>query len=170
MKPGPAVTAVIATALLFACTLMVPFGCSFTRDRDEALRETDRWFELVRQGKYQESAELLHPSFLESTPRDKYIAMLTTLKNGCRELGQQNLSSWSAQSKASPTGGKSSLVLLVFDVPCPGGAMTVKLTCTRSDGDKRPRILLMNIAGSPVQQEERKGEPSRAKEPEGVLI
>jgi hypothetical protein len=170
MKPGSAVTTAIATVLLIAGTLMIPPGCSFSRDRDDALRETDRWFELVRQGKYRESAELLAPSFLESTPRERYIAMLATLKNGCGELGQQNLRSWSSQSKASPGGEKSSLVVLVFDVPCPNGALIIKLTCTRSGSDKSPRILLMSITGSPMQQEEQKGAPPREKEPEGVMI
>ncbi len=170
MKPGSAVTALIATVLLFAGAQIFPLGCSFSRDRDDALRETDRWFELVRQGKYRESADLLHPSFLESTPRDRYITMLATLKKGCGEIGKQNLRSWSSQSKLSPGGEKSSLVLLVFDLPCPSGAMAVKLTCTRTGDNDPPRILLMSITGSPVQQDEQKGSPPREKEPQGVMI
>ncbi|TAL39442.1 MAG: hypothetical protein EPN93_01380 [Spirochaetes bacterium] len=153
----------LPTALLAAWILLLSTGCSLTGERDEALKESARWFELVGQGKYDESSHLLHPGFLESTSKDNYTSMLKNFGKAYGNPVSHSLTSWSAQ-----TGGARALVVLVFDVKSAKGVSVIKLTFTRTGDDERPRILLMSIEGAiegtPVP------ERAPAQRPEGIMI
>jgi hypothetical protein len=158
----------LCAASVAALILLILTGCSLTGERDEALKESSRWFELVGQGRYEESVQLLHPGFLESTSQEKYIAMLRSYSKEQGTPVSHSLTSWSSQTGRGTMGVSRALVVLVFEVTSAKGASMIKLTFTRSGEDERPRILLMSIEGA--SQGAPVPERAPAQRPEGIMI
>lgn len=80
-------------------------GCGLSRDRAEAQRVADAYFEAVRAGDLERATRLFSPDFFRQTPRERWLTGMGNLRGKLADLQGHELVNRNIRKRVGTGGG-----------------------------------------------------------------